>query len=65
MASSYGQLALRNSTKIVMACVALLVIIVWLDDCVLVDGRFRVCCFLTSLKNAEQGTRIIFDDYVY
>ena len=33
-------------------------------DCVLVDGRFRVCCFLTSLKNAEQGTRIIFDDYV-
>tara|TARA_A100001035_G_C27621053_1_gene425438 strand:- start:97 stop:735 length:639 start_codon:yes stop_codon:yes gene_type:complete len=31
---------------------------------VLVDGRFRVCCFLTSLKFAEEGTKIIFDDYV-
>ncbi len=31
---------------------------------VLVDGRFRVCCFLTSLKFAEAGTKIIFDDYV-
>ena len=30
---------------------------------VLVDGRFRVCCFLTSLKFAEEGTKIIFDDY--
>jgi hypothetical protein len=30
---------------------------------VLVDGRFRVCCFLTSLKLAEEGTKIIFDDY--
>ena len=30
---------------------------------VLVDGRFRVCCFLTSLKFAEEGTRILFDDY--
>ena len=30
---------------------------------VLIDGRFRVCCFLTSLKNAKQGTKIIFDDY--
>jgi hypothetical protein len=29
----------------------------------LVDGRFRVCCFLTSLKYAEPGTKIIFDDY--
>tara|TARA_Y200000002_G_scaffold382817_1_gene401472 strand:+ start:4633 stop:5271 length:639 start_codon:yes stop_codon:yes gene_type:complete len=31
---------------------------------VLVDGRFRVCCFLTSLKFAKPGTKIIFDDYV-
>ncbi len=31
---------------------------------VLVDGRFRVCCFLTSLKFADPGTKIIFDDYV-
>jgi hypothetical protein len=30
---------------------------------VLVDGRFRVCCFLTSLKFAEEGTKILFDDY--
>tara|TARA_B100000212_G_C27266222_1_gene486670 strand:- start:190 stop:843 length:654 start_codon:yes stop_codon:yes gene_type:complete len=31
---------------------------------VLVDGRFRVCCFLTTLKFADPGTKIIFDDYV-
>ena len=29
----------------------------------LIDGRFRVCCFLTSLKFAKEGTKIIFDDY--
>ena len=34
-----------------------------IPDTVLIDGRFRVCCFLTSLKNAKQGTKIIFDDY--
>jgi len=33
-------------------------------DTVLIDGRFRVCCFLTSLKLADEGTRIIFDDYI-
>lgn len=33
-------------------------------DTVLIDGRFRVCCFLTSLKYAPPGTRILFDDYV-
>jgi len=33
-------------------------------DCVLIDGRFRVLCFLTSLKHATEGTKIIFDDYV-
>jgi hypothetical protein len=31
---------------------------------VLVDGRFRVCCFLTTLKFAEEGTKIFFDDYL-
>jgi hypothetical protein len=30
---------------------------------VLIDGRFRVCCFLTSLKFADEWTKIIFDDY--
>lgn len=30
---------------------------------VLIDGRFRICCFLTSLKFADEGTKIIFDDY--
>ena len=32
-------------------------------DIVLVDGRFRVCCFLTSLLNAKNGAAIVFDDY--
>ena len=32
-------------------------------DLVLIDGRFRVFCFLTTLKNAPTGTKIIFDDY--
>ena len=31
---------------------------------VLIDGRFRVCCFLVSLKLGNPGTKIIFDDYV-
>lgn len=31
---------------------------------VLVDGRFRVCCFLTSLLKGAPGTRILFDDYM-
>ena len=30
---------------------------------VLIDGRFRVCCFLTTLKYADKGTKILFDDY--
>ncbi len=33
-------------------------------DVVLLDGRFRVCCFLTSLLHARAGTLIFFDDYV-
>lgn len=33
-------------------------------DLVLIDGRFRVSCFLMSVRNAERGTKILFDDYV-
>ncbi|MCB1476376.1 MAG: hypothetical protein H6917_13290 [Novosphingobium sp.] len=32
-------------------------------DLVVIDGRFRVCCFLTSIKFAPVGTKILFDDY--
>lgn len=32
-------------------------------DLVLIDGRFRVFCFLTSVKFAPVGTKILFDDY--
>ena len=32
-------------------------------DIVLIDGRFRICCFLVTLKNAPVGTKILFDDY--
>ncbi len=32
-------------------------------DVVLIDGRFRVACFLYSLINAKAGSIIIFDDY--
>lgn len=31
---------------------------------ILIDGRFRVACFLFSLINAKEGSVIIFDDYV-
>lgn len=30
---------------------------------VLIDGRFRVASFLTTLKKSKKGTKIIFDDY--
>lgn len=33
-------------------------------DIVLIDGRFRVSCFLASLLHARPGTRILFDDYL-
>lgn len=33
-------------------------------DLILIDGRFRVHCFLEALLKAERGTRIVFDDYV-
>jgi hypothetical protein len=32
-------------------------------DLILVDGRFRVACFLYSLLCAETNTTILFDDY--
>ena len=32
-------------------------------DVVLIDGRFRVACSLTSFTMGEEGTVIIFDDY--
>lgn len=32
-------------------------------DFVLIGGRFRVCSFLTSLKRAEPGAKLLFDDY--
>ena len=32
-------------------------------DLVLIDGRFRVAAFLTSLRECKVGTKIIFDDY--
>lgn len=33
-------------------------------DVVLIDGRFRVACFLNSLLNSKVNTFIIFDDYI-
>jgi hypothetical protein len=33
-------------------------------DTVLIDGRFRVACFLTTLINARIGTTALFDDYL-
>lgn len=42
--------------------------LMWLEkispDLVLIDGRFRVFCFLTSIKFAPVGTKILFDDYM-
>lgn len=34
-------------------------------DLVMIDGRFRVACFLYSLLCAPVGTPILFDDYRY
>jgi hypothetical protein len=40
---------------------------VWLQgvdpNVVLIDGRFRVCCFFTTLLYAKPGTYVFFDDY--
>lgn len=32
-------------------------------DLILIDGRFRVACFLTCLLRAQPGTVVIWDDY--
>jgi len=32
-------------------------------DVVLIDGRFRVACFLATLIRAKPATQILFDDY--
>ena len=32
-------------------------------DLILIDGRFRVYCFLYACVNGKPGTKIIFDDY--
>lgn len=32
-------------------------------DLVLVDGRFRIASFLTTLQRATEGTIVLFDDY--
>lgn len=32
-------------------------------DLILIDGRFRVSCFIYSWMNADEGTTILFDDY--
>lgn len=32
-------------------------------DVILIDGRFRVACFLSSVLLASPGTKIVFDDY--
>ena len=32
-------------------------------DVVLIDGRFRVACFMYSLLHSKTGSLIIFDDY--
>jgi len=41
--------------------------LLWLNnkipDLILIDGRFRVLCFLTSIKFAPAGCKILFDDY--
>ncbi|MFI3120755.1 MAG: glycosyltransferase family 2 protein [Methylococcaceae bacterium] len=34
-----------------------------LPDLILIDGRFRVACFLASVLLAKTGTVILFDDY--
>ncbi|MBT0667868.1 hypothetical protein HT136_05745 [Novosphingobium profundi] len=33
-------------------------------EVVLIDGSFRVCCFLTALAHAREGSYLLFDDYV-
>ncbi len=35
----------------------------FIPDLILIDGRFRVACFLTALIKAMPKTKIIIDDY--
>ena len=35
-----------------------------IPDAILIDGRFRVACFLFSLLSSRTGTTILFDDYL-
>jgi len=56
----------RPKTYEKIECFAEYTDIIWLKqkpELILIDGRFRVCCFLTTLKFADEGTKIIFDDY--
>jgi hypothetical protein len=32
-------------------------------DLILIDGRFRVACFLTALMKVDRPTRLLWDDY--
>lgn len=32
-------------------------------DVILIDGRFRVACFLTAMTKIQRPTRVLFDDY--
>lgn len=36
-----------------------------LPQVLLIDGRFRVACFLTALMHSPPGTNVFFDDYSY
>jgi hypothetical protein len=33
-------------------------------DLILIDGRFRVSCFLYSVLHCKPGVRILWDDYL-
>lgn len=33
-------------------------------DTIIIDGRFRVACFLYSIGHAKSGTTIFWDDYI-
>lgn len=35
-----------------------------MPELILIDGRFRVSCFMRSVLNAKPGSKVIFDDYV-
>ncbi|MEM9210498.1 MAG: hypothetical protein AAGA63_03360 [Pseudomonadota bacterium] len=35
----------------------------WSPELILIDGRFRVACFVTCLAHIKGPTKILFDDY--